>query len=145
MEWISGADAEAFTGSALTEAQLVNASYDVFDFMRWQPDITIDFLDASNKFQVRQKRVLGQAIAWQAAYSTRNNPLAVMDRAKRSEQTGRHKVEWDKPLGMIAGRVASMLAGAWLCRHDGETVRRTADDASRRLAGQDNELIIPVT
>lgn len=126
MDWVSEEEALAITGVALTDDQLVNAAEDVYDYLRWEPDPTRDLLNVELRTVARQKKQLGRAIAWQAAFRTRNSALLSMDRAAISESIGRYSVTFaSNRVGQAAGtttladKVRRILDAAGLCRHSG--------------------------
>src|SRR5438874_1386223 len=128
--WISASDANVLTGVTTLDDDKVNrAARDVYDFLRFDPDPTLDFLDTSNPQHVRQKRVLGDAIAWTAAYHERNSPLKQMDQPAVEKVIGKYQVRYGSnrasggaaQIPVLPERVRNMLQGAGLTHHVGRT------------------------
>lgn len=140
-DWISAAAASALTGVVLTAPELDVAANEVYDEVRWVPDPTLDFLDTNHMTQVRQKRVLGESIAWQAAHRSQNSPLRTLDRRVKTKSVGRFSKTYadDGQAPVVAVRVRRALASAGLLRQTGYSHSDVIQEP------EDEDRIIPTT
>ncbi len=132
--WITVEEANALTGLTLTQEELAFAAFDVYDFIRWEPDFDLEFLDITNQTHIRQKRALGHGIAWQAAYRQQNPPLSQMGRQAQNETIGDYSISFGStargtPVGLdvLPERVRKMLSAAGLCRWSGYSTHGSYD------------------
>lgn len=120
--WISSADAQALTGVAVTEAELNAAAEDVYMEIAWTPEQGVD-LTGNTAWPIRQRRALGEAIAWQAVERQLRPPSTTPPVSVTSESIGQYSVSYAEPVrhDIVNERSKRLLAGAGLYRRTGKS------------------------